>query len=122
MNKPTIARYLSQLKGKSDVKYVAMDMWNSYRDAVKSVLPNANIIIDKFHVVRMANEAMERVRKSLRSSLQPKQRRTLMHDRFILLKRQKMLLPKRCRNSLPFCGVCIAFYRSRWNSRYRRTD
>lgn len=93
-NKPTVARYLFQLKGKSDVKYVAMDMWNPCRDAVKSVLPNANIVIDKFHVVRMANEAMERVRKSLRSSLQPKQRRTLMHDRFILLKRQKMLLPK----------------------------
>ena len=47
--------------------------------------------MDKFHVVRMANEAMEKVRKSLRTSLQPNQRRTLMHDRFILLKRNRDL-------------------------------
>lgn len=90
-NKKTVAKYLSRLEGKEEVRYVAMDMWNPYRDAVKSVLPNARIVIDKFHVVRMANEAMEKVRKSLRGSLLPKQKRTLMHDRFILLKRKKDL-------------------------------
>jgi transposase len=29
-------------------------------------MPNAKIVIDTFHVVRMANEALERVRKGLR--------------------------------------------------------
>ena len=48
-------------------------------------------MVDKFHVVRMANDAMERVRKSLRESLTPKQRRGLMHDRFVLLKREREL-------------------------------
>ncbi len=48
-------------------------------------------MVDKFHVVRMANDAMERVRKSLRESLTPKQRRGLMHDRFVLLKRERDL-------------------------------
>lgn len=89
--KKTVAKYLFNLKGKEDVRYVAMDMWNPYKDAVKDVLPEATIVIDKFHIVRMANEAMERVRKQLRASLQPNQRRTLMYDRFILLKRQKDL-------------------------------
>jgi hypothetical protein len=39
----------------------------------------------------MANDALERVRKSLRESLTPKQRRGLMHDRFVLLKRERDL-------------------------------
>lgn len=65
-----------------------------YRDAVTAVLPDAQIVIDKFHVVRMANDAVEKVRKSLREQLTPKQRRGLMHDRFVLLKRERDLNDK----------------------------
>ena len=90
-NKPTVIKYLSQLKGLEQVQYVAMDMWRPYRDAVQTVIPHAQIVIDKFHVVRMANDALERVRKSLRGQLTAKQRRGLMHDRFILLKRERDL-------------------------------
>jgi transposase len=93
-NKPTVTRYLSQLKGLDQIHYVAMDMWRPYKDAVETVIPDAQIVIDKFHVVRMANEALERVRKSLREQLTPKQRRGLMHDRFVLLKRERDLKDK----------------------------
>ncbi len=90
-NKETVIRYLSQLEGKDRIQYVAMDMWKPYREAVELVLPQAMVVVDKFHVVKMANEAMERVRKSFRESLTPKQRRVLMHDRFVLLKRESEL-------------------------------
>jgi transposase len=90
-NKKTVVSYLSRLDGRDRVQYVAMDMWTPYRDAVRLVLPQARIVIDKFHVVRMANDAMETVRKSLRASLSIKQRRGLMHDRFVLLKRHSEL-------------------------------
>ncbi|APZ42571.1 ISL3 family transposase [Acidihalobacter ferrooxydans] len=93
-NKPTVTHYLSQLKGLDQVHYVAMDMWKPYRDAVETVIPDAQIVIDKFHVVRMANDALERVRKSLREQLTPKQRGGLMHDRFVLLKRERDLTDK----------------------------
>jgi transposase len=39
----------------------------------------------------MANQALDTVRKSIRKKLTPRERRTLMHDRFILLKRYKDL-------------------------------
>jgi transposase len=48
-------------------------------------------VIDKFHVVRMANDCLEAVRKEIRGGLTEKQRRGLMHDRFILLKREAKL-------------------------------
>lgn len=90
-DKKTVANYLYSLDHREDVQYVAMDMWTPYRDAVQAVLPGATIVIDKFHVVRMANDAMERARKGLREKLLPKQRRGLMHDRFVLLKRERDL-------------------------------
>ena len=90
-DKKTVVNYLYNLQGKKDVQYVAMDMWTPYRDAVQAVIPDARIVIDKFHVVRMANDAVEKVRKSLRERLTPKQRRGLMHDRFVLLKRERDL-------------------------------
>jgi transposase len=90
-DKKTVTNYLYHLEGKDEVQYVAMDMWTPYRDAVQAVLPDARIVIDKFHVVRMANDALEKVRKSLREQLTTKQRRGLMHDRFVLLKRERDL-------------------------------
>ncbi|MFO6224858.1 transposase, partial [Pseudomonas aeruginosa] len=65
----------------------SMAMWKPYRRAFQTVLPQARIVVDKFHVVRMANEALEKIRKGLRKELKPNQRRTLKGDRKILLKR-----------------------------------
>jgi transposase len=90
-NKKTVADYLYRLKGREHVKCVSMDMWEPYKGAVRDVMPQAAIVIDKFHVVRMANECLEAVRKNIRGSLTDKQRRGLMHDRFILLKREANL-------------------------------
>ncbi len=93
-NKETIIKYLFGLQGKEEIAYVAMDMWLPYRDTVLQVLPDAKIVIDKFHVVKMANEAIERIRKSFKAELAPKVRRTLMHDRYTLLKREADLTDK----------------------------
>ncbi|GLI04168.1 hypothetical protein YDYSG_01980 [Paenibacillus tyrfis] len=87
-NKETIVKYLSRLPNKELIQYVAMDMWNPYKDAVKAFLPQAMIVVDKFHVVRMANTALEDIRKAHRKEIEPKQCRQLMRDRYVLLKRQ----------------------------------
>ncbi len=90
-NKESVVGYLSRLPNKGQIQYVTMNMWQPYKDAVRAVLPKALIIVDKFHVVRMANQALETIRKQLREGLSPKERRGLMHDRFILLKRHNEL-------------------------------
>jgi transposase len=90
-NKPSIIRFLSAIPDKETVKMVAMDMWQPYRDAVHLVLPHAKIVVDKFHVVRMANEAMERIRKAHRLTLTTKSRLQLKDDRWILLRNREKL-------------------------------
>lgn len=86
--KRTVMTYFQNLKGREKVSYVAMDMWTPYRESVQALMPQATIVIDKFHVVRMANEALENIRKAQRAELSARQRRGLMHDRFVLLKRR----------------------------------
>lgn len=88
--KRSVTRHLHTLAG-DRVKVVAIDMCRSYKEAVKEVLPNAALVVDKFHVVRMANRCLEDVRKSFREGLESRDRRKLMHDRFVLLKRNRDL-------------------------------
>lgn len=84
--KKTVTAHLRTLDADA-VKVVAIDMHKAYKDAVREVMPNAAIVVDKFHVVRMASKCLEGVRKSFREGLEPGERRKLKHDRFVLLRR-----------------------------------
>ena len=89
-NKTTILAYLRSLEHHK-ISVVTMGMWRPYRDAVQEVIPNAVVVVDKFHVVRLANYALEKVRKGYKSGLDAKGRRKLRNDRYTLLKRRKDL-------------------------------
>lgn len=92
--KDAVTKYLYSLEGRDQVRYATLDMWRPYRDAIELVMPQATIVVDKFHVVRMANDALEKVRKKHRAMLEPKVRRQLVGDRFTLLKRPGTLKDK----------------------------
>lgn len=92
--KEAVLAHLKDMPDRERVKLVTMGMWKPYADSVREVMPKAAIVVDKSHVVRMASAAMETVRKSLRAGLESKTRRKLMHDRFILLRRNRDLKPE----------------------------
>lgn len=48
-----LADYLNQLDGKDRVKVVCMDLSSSYRNLVRKHFPNAMIVADRFHVIRL---------------------------------------------------------------------
>jgi transposase len=48
---------------KDAVRVVAMDPCATYRAAVREALPNARIVADHFHLVRLANQAVTDVRR-----------------------------------------------------------
>lgn len=89
--KKVVLAHMRAMPDRERVRVVTMDMWRAYADAARDAFPNATVVVDKFHVVRMASQAMEVVRKDQRGSLEAKYRRRLMHDRFILLRRPKDL-------------------------------
>jgi transposase len=60
----------------------------NYREATQAVVPHASLVVDKFHITRMANESMAVVQKGLKNSLTAPQRRTLKGDRKAMLTRK----------------------------------
>jgi len=45
--------YLNGLQGKERVKVVCMDLSSTYRSLIKKHFPNAKIVADRFHVIRL---------------------------------------------------------------------
>jgi transposase len=48
---------------KDEVKFVAIDPCAVYRSAVERAMPDAVIVVDHFHLVRLANQAVTKVRQ-----------------------------------------------------------
>ncbi len=64
-DKVSVTAWLYQFKDRRTVKGLAIDMWRPYKDAAQAVFPGLPVVIDKFHVVKMANKAMEDIRITL---------------------------------------------------------
>jgi transposase len=61
----------------NQVKNVVVDMWDPFRKAIRRAFPNAQIIIDKYHVVQKVIQAFDQVRKKIPG---------IKKARFVLLK------------------------------------
>lgn len=49
----SLAAYLQALPGREQVKVVCIDLSSSYRLLIKKYFPNAKIVADRFHVIRL---------------------------------------------------------------------
>ena len=52
----SLRRYLKRLRGKEQVQVVVMDMSETYRSIARRYFPNAKIVSDRFHVIRLVNQ------------------------------------------------------------------
>lgn len=55
-SEPSLRRYLRTLEGKNHVKVVVMDLSETYRSIARRYFPEATIVADRFHVVRLINQ------------------------------------------------------------------
>ena len=85
--KSTVGGWLWQFRKSSRPRVVAIDMRRSFRNTVHAVFPEVPVVVDKFHVLRLANAAVDRVRICIAKSRMPKQRQEWMRSRALLLRR-----------------------------------
>jgi len=78
----------------ANIIVVSMDMWDPYIASVKQNCPQAEIVFDKFHVSKKANEALDKVRKQEFAKAGTEKKKEMKHKRFVILKRNKNLEPK----------------------------
>ena len=70
------------------VKYVTMDMNEIYKDVVKKRFRNATICIDSFHVIKMMNDELEKLRRKITRRYENNKR----SDEYYLLKHKNYVL------------------------------
>jgi transposase len=63
-----------------------MDMSAAYRGAVSTYLPKAKIVFDRFHVVKLLNEKLSDLRRSLYHQANDARKKVLKGSRWLLLK------------------------------------
>src|SRR5690606_16718004 len=52
----SLRSYLKRLTGKENVRIIVMDLSETYRRIAQQYFPNALIVADRFHVVRLVNQ------------------------------------------------------------------
>lgn len=73
------------------IELAAMDMWKPFRNSVMNKAPNAQIIFDKFHIIRHLSKALDEVRRGEYRRLSGKDRSYIKGQRYTLLSRRKNL-------------------------------
>jgi transposase len=68
------------------IQVVAMDMWRPYRDVVQLKLPQAQIVADRFHVMKQLNDRLSQVRRNLQRNADEQTRQALKGTRWLLVK------------------------------------
>jgi transposase len=84
------------------IKEVSIDMSGSYRGLIKKVLPNADIVADRFHVMKLVNDELNRARNTEKRAISklkdtPKKKKVesiFKNSKYALLKPEENLTEK----------------------------
>ena len=85
----TLARFFDQLgpERSAKIECVTMDMAAGYLKVVQKRAPQAQVVFDRFHVQRLASDAVDQVRREqMRGVADLAEKRAIKHSRFALLK------------------------------------
>jgi transposase len=95
-------RWLGRRRARA-VQVVCCDMWAIYLDAIRTHLPQARILFDRFHVVKHLNHAVDLVRRETWRQLRGTDRLAFKRTRWIWLKNPWNLTPAERRRLSALC-------------------
>jgi transposase len=73
------------------IKAVAIDMGRAYISAVQKHLPQARIVFDRFHVMKLVNETLDRLRKKVYATANDDQKLLLKGSKYLILSDEENL-------------------------------
>lgn len=77
---------------RSGIRFVCSDMWRAYLDVIREEIGEAVHVLDRFHVMKKMNEAIDQVRRDEVTRLKRAgYEQVLKHSRWCLLKRPENL-------------------------------
>ena len=89
----TLEKWLDGLtpEVKQAIKTVNLDMWEPYTLAVKAKLPQARIVVDRFHVMKNLNHCLTLARREIQRTASDEVKEQLKGSRWALVKNEKDL-------------------------------
>ena len=76
---------------RAKVKKVVMDLSTLFRSVAKKIFPEAKIIADKFHVIRVVTNSLENTRKRIQKEFHEAKRKWFKRSHYLLLKKHESL-------------------------------
>ena len=76
------------------IEEVSMDMWSPYRQAVRNKVPQAEIVADRFHVVKNLNDAVTKARRDIQRTADKETKECLKGSRWVLVTNEENLSDK----------------------------
>jgi len=76
------------------IKAIAMDIWKPYIAAVRTYLPNAKIVFDKFHILASLSRVIDKIRRKEYIKASQEERKVIKGSKYILLKHKQSLSHK----------------------------
>ena len=49
-----------------NIEEVSIDLWSAYKNLVQELMPNAEVVADRFHVMKLVNDELDAERKSVK--------------------------------------------------------
>lgn len=86
-----IAKKLLEIPNIQEVKKVCIDMCAPFAKAIRTVIPCAEIITDRFHIIKALNETLWNLNKKTYSKLDKEKREKYKTIRFLLSKNRREL-------------------------------
>lgn len=83
--------YLIGPKRCSKINAIVMDMWEPYISAAKKMLPKAQIVFDKFHIISSYNKIINIIRRHEYACASREDRTVMKGTRFLLVKNESNL-------------------------------
>lgn len=76
------------LEQRQAVLEVSVDMWGGFTKVIQEVFPNARITYDRFHVMKIVNEELNKIRKQCRNRIK---KLKIKHVKYLLTKNKEDL-------------------------------
>jgi len=70
---------------RANIDAICMDMSNAYTKWVNAQFPNATVVYDHFHVIKLVNEKLDQIRRNVQNDLDEQNRKELKGKRWRLL-------------------------------------
>ena len=72
---------------RENVKYFVTDLWDDYKGIAMTYFPKAKVVADRFHFVRYACNAMDKVRIRVQKDMPKSTRKYIKHSKKLLMAR-----------------------------------